>query len=136
MRIGFTGTRDGMTEQQKDTLRALLPVTDQSVCLHHGDCVGADAEAHDIAKAMGCRIITHPPIDEALRAFKAADECRKPKSYLARNKDIVYESDHLIAAPKNYGEQRSGGTWWTVRFARGRKKRVYIIRPDGRVERS
>jgi hypothetical protein len=51
--IGFTGTRRGMTVAQRKTLRSLLLTG--SGKLHHGDAIGADAEAHDIAIALGRR---------------------------------------------------------------------------------
>lgn len=133
MKIGFTGTRDGMTREQVSALNALLPIADPSSEFHHGDCLGADAEAHDIATGCGCRTVSHPPIKDALRAFKKADEYRDPKSYFARNRDIVEETDYLIAAPKEFAEQVKGGTWYTVRFARENDKRVLIIRPDGAI---
>ena len=40
----FTGTRDGMTQPQRELLRRLLE-RDMIEVLVHGDCVGADAEA-------------------------------------------------------------------------------------------
>jgi hypothetical protein len=39
-KIGFTGTKDGMTDPQKSTLRDLLD--GGSGEFHHGDCVGAE----------------------------------------------------------------------------------------------
>ena len=133
MKIGFTGTRHGMTPQQIEALNALLPVADPTAEFHHGDCLGADAEAHDIATGCGSRTVSHPPIKENLRAFKQANEYRERKSYLARNRDIVLETDALIAAPKEYVEQQTGGTWYTIRFAREKGRRVNVIRPDGTI---
>ena len=45
--IGFTGTRQGMTAEQKSALRNLLD--GGAGDFHHGDCIGADSEAHGIA---------------------------------------------------------------------------------------
>jgi len=53
LHIGFTGARQGMTEGQKSALRDLL-ASHSGVVLHHGDAVGADAEAHDIAVELDC----------------------------------------------------------------------------------
>jgi len=45
MRVGFTGTSQGMTRPQQEAVAALLldPVPNEA---HHGNCVGADAEFH------------------------------------------------------------------------------------------
>jgi len=58
MKIGFTGTQRGMTDAQKNTLRKMVP---NDAELHHGDCVGTDAEAHDIFRFYGLRCVGHPP---------------------------------------------------------------------------
>jgi hypothetical protein len=130
MRIGFTGTQRGMTEPQKRTLHALLKAHN-GTALHHGDCVGADAEAHDVARAIGLDITIHPPRIDAKRAWKTSADVRKPRDYLARNKDIVRETAMLIATPSEEVEQLRSGTWSTVRFARELGRPVYVIGPDG-----
>lgn len=73
MKIGFTGTRAGMTEAQNATLRQVLK-SFQSHSLafecHHGDCQGADNEFADMcADVYRCmaHIVCHPPIDETHR---------------------------------------------------------------------
>jgi predicted Rossmann fold nucleotide-binding protein DprA/Smf involved in DNA uptake len=48
---------------------------------------------------------------------------------LERNKDIVSESDFLIAAPDSKKERLRSGTWATVRHARKLGKRVMILEP-------
>lgn len=52
-----------MTARQKSALRDLLASHDGAT-LHHGDAIGADAEAHDIAIALACTIVIHPPLIE------------------------------------------------------------------------
>ncbi len=179
MKIGFTGTRHGATILQLDFLGTLLGAPDVKE-LHHGDCVGADAQAHDAvmhaAKLGLAQIYIHPPVDETHRAFcKDADICvcwhgpgrhqqdpqsrlplgecwgngakcgcklyvrrtdqvvwLPPKTYFARNRDIVDAADLLIATPFNNFEEDRGGTWYTVNYARKRKKPIVIVWPTGK----
>jgi len=127
--IGFTGTQYGMTDDQKQMFRQLLTII-EGCDFHHGDCLGADEEAAAIAKELNYHIIGHPPIKQYKRAFFTSDEEWSQKDYLDRNKDIVNESEVLIAAPKGPEELRSG-TWSTVRYARKMSKKILIINPDG-----
>lgn len=130
MRIGFTGTQQGMTEDQKTAVREFL-VDFVSAEFHHGDCVGADAEAHAIALALGADIVIHPPEVGAKRAFLPASAYRDAKPYLLRNQDIVDETEILLATPKGMTEERRSGTWATVRYARRTGRPLYIVFPDG-----
>src|SRR5262245_22040900 len=112
-----------MTASQRQALRDLL-ASYPCATLHHGDAIGADAEAHDIAVALGCGIAIHPPAIGKQRAFKLAADIRAPKSYLNRNKDIVREATLLVAAPAEPIEQLRSGTWSTVRYARKVRRAV------------
>lgn len=133
--IGFTGTQHGMSDSQRERLKWLLAteLTDdpmRDVHLHHGDCIGADADADSIAWNLGCRIVIHPPTDAKKRAF--CDSGRtiilKEKPYLERNHDIVDETEYLIAAPRDpYREEMRSGTWATIRYARKMDKKVVIL---------
>ena len=135
--VGFTGTRSGMTSEQKSTVRQLF--MKYRFTLHHGDCVGADADAHDLAREAGAaHIVVHPPIKDDLRAFKSGDELRTPKSYFARNRDIVNEAHLLVATPFTAHETQ-GGTWYTINYARKRKAAgdpitIIVVLPDGTKE--
>lgn len=127
--IGFTGTRRGMTRAQQNVLRSLL--LSGSGKLHHGDCVGADEQAHDIARALGHAVAIHPASNPNQRAYKSAQDIRPPKPPLVRNKVIVRETELLVAAPAEAMEQQLSGTWSTVRYARKLGRAICIIRPDG-----
>ena len=131
--IGFTGTRQGMTAEQKSALRNLLDGGAGE--FHHGDCIGADSEAHDIADECGYGIILHPPTNSSERAWREVPRhmMRPERPYLDHNKDIVRETASLIAAPAEPEEQLRSGTWSTVRFARKLGKPVFLILPDGTV---
>jgi hypothetical protein len=134
MKIGFTGTRHGMTEAQMDAfIDTLHDIRPRITEFHHGDCVGADAEAHDVAQKL-CHVVIHPPIDETHRARKAARTYRTQKTHFARNRDIVNETDRLIATPMQAERQIRGGTWYTIDYARKVGKLVTIINPDGTIQ--
>src|SRR6266851_3665315 len=116
-----------MTQRQRATVRYLfheLQVTE----LHHGDCVGSDAEADKLALEMHARIVLHPPTDGKYRAYCNAGregitayELRLALPYLERNREIVREGvDGLIATPKDFTRPthlRGQGTWTTIGYA-------------------
>ena len=141
MKIGFTGTRDGCTGDQflklRSTVDKLTPTLTDFEC-HHGDCVGADAEFHEIAQYYGAKIVIHPPTgpaDDPLRANcelgHPIHEMREPLSHFARNRAIVDETDVLIVCPAQMEHQPRGGTWYTHDYAIKKKKPVVIVWPDG-----
>jgi hypothetical protein len=127
--IGFTGTQKGMTQAQKEKLRWLLSNM-HALYFHHGDCLGADAEAAAIARELNFRIVVHPPANRRHRAFLAGQEIRPTLPYLERNRQIAQECDLLIAAPSSCTEIRRSGTWATVRWARKLRKPIVFIYPD------
>lgn len=135
MRIGFTGTQDGMTVPQRqfvyDEVMMLRPSE-----AHHGCCVGADFEFDRLLDATWVdTVIGHPPINTTKMAADChCDGFRDPFPYLVRNRHIVDETNWLIAAPKGPEEQRSG-TWSTVRYARRLGRPVTIVWPDGNITR-
>jgi hypothetical protein len=130
MIYGFTGTQIGMSPRQKIGLRAHLIVAEPGSEFHHGDCIGADEEAHYIALELGLRIVIHPPLNDSKRAFcKLATLVLEPKDYIPRNHDIVDASEVLIAAPKTYEEELRSGTWATVRYARKINKPRLMLTP-------
>lgn len=153
MKIFFTGTQSGMTNFQKEQLAFLL---NQLKCseFSHGDCVGADKEANEIAFDNGIRIFTiFPPIKGLKRAFcfneskiLNNDNCQwhtityknqalkvrwMPKDeYLNRNRHGVDNSSWVIAAPKEHQHTVRSGTWMTIRYAwKVRKDKLTIIPP-------
>ena len=139
LRIGFTGTQNGMTHRQMRAVRLCIQEIVASSGnipweLHHGDCVGADAQAHHIGQELGARIIIHPPIKSDLQAnCTGAYITFPPQEYLVRNRDIVKWTQLLIAATQHDLEVLRSGTWSTIRCARRFKRSVIIVYPDGRV---
>jgi len=130
MKVGFTGTHTGMTAKQIRTLRDTLRALKRDE-FHHGDCIGADAEAHDIAVALGFEPFIHPPINPLKRAYKTAKLVAPPYPYLERNRHIVDACGMLLACPSNMIMTVRSGTWSTVRYAVKKGRCHIIIFPDG-----
>lgn len=132
MKIGFTGTRDGMTEKQMNTVYDLLAVLKASE-FHHGQCEGADEEACLIATQLGIRTVSHPPINDYMKSSVESDEVRSPAEYLERDRCIVDSTDILIGTPRGEKEEHGSGTWYTIRYSRSTQKPRYIVYPTGEV---
>lgn len=132
--IGFTGTKRGLNPSQRAELdRILKELKRQSFTrLRHGDCIGADAEAHELARANFLSVALHPPIYPKYRAnchMLPGEEVNEPKDYLFRNRDIVDNSAILIVCSGDEEEVLRSGTWATARYARSIKKPHIIIYP-------
>jgi hypothetical protein len=127
---GFTGTQKGMTASQRKAFEIIIGTPDE---FHHGDCIGADEESHELTRYFtpDTPIIGHPPTNPSKRAFCEFDQIRPKKDYLLRNHDIVDETDELIATPGGFSEELRSGTWATIRYARKTGKPVTIIYPNG-----
>ena len=142
-RIGFTGTQKGLTTKQsyelEEVLLDLIP-SHGSVEFRHGDCIGADFQAHAIfhdimfGRSNGY-IVIHPPDIPDKRAYsqgaydKISVVVLDEKPYHIRNQDIVDWCDVLIVCPEQAQEQQRSGTWSTVRKARRAGKRIIVITP-------
>jgi hypothetical protein len=141
MKIGFTGTRVGMTPKQEKEIAHLLRAQSE---LHHGDCSGADYQAHLIALRLNVpKIVIHPPTDDKLRAhcerYKVENTSvvvKPAADFLVRDKDIVLACEMLIAAPSTFKEKRRSGTWTTLRYAREAGCPWVLVYPDGRTAHS
>lgn len=134
IRVGFTGTQHGMTHEQKVTVIKLLRELNSLPVVgtfRHGDCIGADKDAHALARSAGYRIIVHPPDSDRKRAWCQGDEIWPMKPYLIRNHDIVDNSDRVVACPKLVYEELRSGTWATIRYARKLGRPLYVVWPDG-----
>lgn len=134
IKIGFTGNRYGLREDQKIQIIELLDKYND-ITVSHGDCIGSDTDFHKLCisykythpeKTITVHI--YPPDNPRLRGFNKGDVVMPEKPYLHRNMDIIKNSDLLIACPvdKNKEEQRSG-TWSTIRQARKLKLTTHIF---------
>lgn len=132
MKLGFTGTRKGVTLEQRKAVAELIASLKPKE-FHHGDCVGSDEEVHALIRehAVDCKVVIHPPLIDAARAYCEGDEVRPSKAYLSRNRDIVNATDALAATPGEPYEVLRSGTWSTVRFAAKVGKRVHLVLPGG-----
>lgn len=128
MKVGFTGTRKGMTASQRQAVKDLVEQLG-AVEGHHGDCVGADDGFHDICEELGVPVTVHPPENRAMRANRQGADSRPEKPYLERNRNIVNETDVLIAAPEG-PEVRRSGTWSTIRYAWRKGVKFHIVMPE------
>lgn len=137
MIVGFTGTRDGMTGAQSDSVSRFLVALNGIFKIRsarHGMCVGADAQFHDLIRLLfpEAAIVGHPPTDLSLTdRGRPCDKYETQESYLARNRSIVHRSHVIIAAPKEMVEQPRGGTWSTFRYAVKMGKLHKLVMPDG-----
>lgn len=133
MRVGFTGTQLGMVPIQVRILTEFLEeIAGDMSEFHHGDCVGADRQAHDIVRRVAprCLIHGHPPLDPKKRAFCGFDRCEDPKPYLVRNRRIVDFTSYLVGAPGQVREIVRSGTRSTIRYARTLERPMLIVLPS------
>lgn len=153
VRVGVTGSREGVDDRQVAQLREMLAglftvgaqLDGMSMELHHGDCVGVDEAAAVIAQDLGWgppshRIVAHPPIENRWRAFAPAHLTLPADRFLARDRTIVRSVELLIAVPNRRisvdgrWQPGEGGTRYTVLFAREQGIPVSVIWPGGLVE--
>lgn len=137
IRIGFTGTQKGMTKPQLEFIDGMLhsikTMGKYGIILHHGDCIGADKQIHNIVirKKYGT-VEIHPPVNASKRAFcQNYVKMHPEKGYLKRNKDIVNCSELMLATPCSFKEEIRSGTWSTIRYAKKIMKSLRVIWPDG-----
>jgi hypothetical protein len=137
MEGGFSGTQDGMTVSQLVAIDSLIPVLSHApykiTTWHIGDCVGADAEFHEIVTGHGCYTVGHPPIKRDKRAFLKYDELWPEYEYLVRNQHIVDCASRMVFGPGQMREQRRSGTWSTKRKAERKGIPFEIVLPDGTI---
>lgn len=135
--VGFTGTRNGMTDAQRDRVyrelkQNMTGALGVPLLGLHGDCVGADADFDRICILLGIGRMCRPCVFESMRAHTGAVEIAPPVRPMERNRAIVADADWVIACPPNFDEIKSGsGTWATIKFARRAHRMLTIVFPDG-----
>jgi len=124
MKVSFTGTRLGMSRLQRQGLHDALEELRSSIVLFaHGCCIGADVEAHAIAREVcGPKLFIAALPSTAKTRAQVPSDCNfvaRAKPPLERDKDIVdLGKDLLIAAPLTDQESTRSGTWHTIRYAK------------------
>lgn len=135
--LGVTGTRNGPTRDQTDSIREIIDRYSFRSTLHHGCCVGVDEYTTMICRLRDWHIVAHPPIIKSYfdsHSYNISDVKLQEKNYLDRNQDIVLDSTILIAIPETEQETVRSGTWSTVRFARTLLRPILIVWPSGTIE--
>lgn len=129
MKVGFTGSRKGMSQNQKEQF-ALEICRLNPVEFHHGDCVGADAEAHAIVREFlpNTKIVIHPPLSDYARAFCKGDEYKEPMAYIPRDRQIVLNTHRIIGTPLTDEEVIRSGTWTTIRYAKAQGRPTLVLK--------
>jgi hypothetical protein len=153
MILGITASQSGLTSFQREELKKLIELYKPNE-LCHGDCIGGDSEANQLAIESGIRNYSlFPSVLTKKRAYcftgvsiplpiwewmTHTDTIRfrlaAPKPPLERNEDIVNYCDKLIACPKESRHTVRSGTWHSIRLAWKRQKKdpnfkVVIIPP-------
>jgi hypothetical protein len=138
VKVGFTGTRRGMTVPQLEAVRRLLEELRPAVFLT-GCALGADDQATCIAGSLpGAHVHirglpSNLPGWTSEECLSVCDEADPPAPPLERNRRIVAGCDVLLACPETAEEVLRSGTWACVRAARKAGKPVRLVLPDGTV---
>lgn len=138
-RLAVTATQAGGTALQLETAAEfLLRHAGTLTEFHHGGCVGGDEDLAYLVHRLlpHVQVHLHPgdnPAKYATYAYDTSDWIvYKAKDNLARNRDIVDVTEHLLALPETVGEVLRSGTWATIRYSRDKvHKPRTLIYPDG-----
>jgi hypothetical protein len=143
MIISFTGTQKGMTSYQKMSFLKVIQFlkTKRNITqFNHGDCIGADTDAHEVVSKYDIPIHIYPGVDKRgaspKRAFCINGTIHQSQEYLIRNKKMVDLCNVLIACPAESTEQLRSGTWSTIRYAKTIKTSIVTIYPDGTIQKN
>lgn len=137
--LGFTGTRAGMTNEQKARVsQHVLPWAALNLFAVHGDCLGADSDFDSICMQLGLRRGIFPCNINRMRAWcgtrtPPAIDLASPAPPLQRNGWIALACNRLIATPQHTQNAplHKGGTWNCVRQAQALGRQVMVVWPDG-----
>jgi len=96
-----------------------------------------------VAMSLKTDITIHPPLVDAYRAWCGKWDMNttilQPKSYFARDRDIVNDAEVMVGLPKQSfepdrsWEKGNGGTWYTINYTRDQEKPLAIVWPNGHI---
>ena len=144
--IGFTGTRKGFSDKQREFVIDELNHVDDfqifgEVTVVHGGCIGSDEDFHRLVKEHYPQFKVHVrpgyssnnPNDLSNRFdYSDADKIYPPKSHFSRNRDIVESSSMLWGTPPTEVNLNKGGTWYTINYGLKVDNCVLYCTPDGK----
>jgi hypothetical protein len=132
--IGVTGTRHGLSIAQRKWFKDFLEHNSANV-LHHGDCVGVDAEVATEFSNQGSYIIAHPGNSrDAWKAYCPVNDLILTwRENLERNKTLADCSSLMLCFPLTETESLQSGTWFTIRYIRKQEIPFFVITPSGSV---
>ena len=141
--LAFTGTRNGMTPEQEQSIHDFLVENNQTLKSYcHGGCVGADEDFHNMVLNENSNSIVAVyyvpgPLSFITKDFIESASSnillREKKGHLSRNREIVDKANYLIGCPPTAFPTRRGGTWYTLRYAKKTNCAGTIFYPHGTI---
>lgn len=121
--IGFTGRREGITDEQRETLTRLLTdfLKSHRVLCMHNDGEGSDQLFMNIANTLGAATGITP----------------SNLGHMKRNRFLVKAIGVLIALPPTDELlKRGSGTWETIKYMWKKPGDVIVVLSDGSIKRA
>lgn len=103
----------------------------RTLCGLHGDCIGADAVFDAICKRRSIPVKVRPATTPRMRAGCDSEVIAEPRRPLVRNREIVADSDLLIACPTIRGSRQA--VWATVQMMQRAGRPIYLVTYDGAI---
>jgi nucleoside 2-deoxyribosyltransferase len=111
MIVAFTGHRNRTASQNE--LEHIITQLSPNLCIHGGAC-GFDTSAGNCATKMGVPVIQYLP---NYRKYGSG-------ATFMRNRAMIELCDAVVAC---YDGRETGGTFYTIRYARELNKPIYIL---------
>lgn len=133
-RIVTTGTRQGMNMRQWLAMNWYLHMLTPEL-VRHGDCLGSDAQVHDIVEAClpTCETHVHPCDLSQFRAYRMGNYVYPSARPIPRNHHMVDHTDVTIATPFEDEPVLRSGTWSTIRYSMSSQHPTILLSRSGRV---